>query len=132
MESQLHIPYLREVIVFLAVAGFAVPLLQRRFSPVLGYLLIGGLIGPYALGLLANNYPIASHLVIDDLEGARTFAEIGIVFLLFAIGLELSLDRLWAMRRLVFGLGSSQIVVTGVLIGGIAYGGEIRALRHLF
>ena len=53
MESQLHIPYLREVILFLVVAGFAVPLLQRRVSPVLGYLLIGGLIGPYGLGLMA-------------------------------------------------------------------------------
>ena len=121
MESQLHIPYLREVIVFLVVAGFAVPLLQRKFSPVLGYLLIGGMIGPYGLGLFADEIPLASFLVIEDIEGVRALAEIGIVFLLFAIGLELSLDRLWSMRRLVFGLGSAQIVVTGTLIGGIAY-----------
>ena len=121
MESQLHIPYLREVIVFLVVAGFAVPLLQRKFSPVLGYLLIGGLIGPYGLGLFADEFPLASFLVIDDLEGVQALAEIGVVFLLFAIGLELSLDRLWSMRRLVFGLGSAQIIVTGILIGGVAY-----------
>lgn len=121
MESQLHIPYLREVIVFLVVAGFAVPLLQRKFSPVLGYLLIGGLIGPYGLGLLADEAPLVSLLVIDDLEGVRALAEVGVVFLLFAIGLELSLDRLWSMRRLVFGLGSAQIVVTGTVIGGVAY-----------
>ena len=121
MESQLHIPYLREVILFLVVAGFAVPLLQRRVSPVLGYLLIGGLIGPYGLGLLAETFPLAAFLVIDDLDGVRALAEIGVVFLLFAIGLELSLDRLWAMRRLVFGLGSAQILLTGVVIGGVAY-----------
>lgn len=121
MESQLHIPYLREVILFLVVAGFAVPLLQRRVSPVLGYLLIGGLIGPYGLGLMAEALPLAAFLVIDDLDGVRALAEIGVVFLLFAIGLELSLDRLWAMRRLVFGLGSAQILLTGVVIGGGAY-----------
>lgn len=121
MESQLHIPYLREVIVFLVVAGFAVPLLQRRFSPVLGYLLIGGLIGPYGLGMVANEFPLVSYLVIDDLDGVRALAEIGVVFLLFAIGLELSLDRLWAMRSLVFGLGSAQIILTGTIIGGVAY-----------
>lgn len=121
MESQLHIPYLREVILFLVVAGFAVPLLQRRVSPVLGYLLIGGLIGPYGLGLLAEAFPLAAFLVIDDLDGVRALAEIGVVFLLFAIGLELSLDRLWSMRRLVFGLGSAQILLTGVVIGGVAY-----------
>lgn len=121
MESQLHIPYLREVIVFLVVAGFAVPLMQRKFSPVLGYLLIGGLIGPFGLGLFADDFPLVSILVIDDLEGVRALAEIGVVFLLFAIGLELSLDRLWSMRRLVFGLGSAQIVVTGTLIAGVAY-----------
>lgn len=121
MESQLHIPYLRETIVFLVVAGFAVPLLQRKISPVLGYLLIGVLIGPYGLGLLADHLPFAALLVIDDLDGVRALAEIGVVFLLFAIGLELSLDRLWSMRRLVFGLGSAQIVLTGALIGGVAY-----------
>ncbi len=121
MESQLHIPYLREAIVFLVVAGFAVPLLQRRVSPVLGYLLIGGLIGPYGLGLFADDVPFVAFLVIDDLDGVRALAEIGVVFLLFTIGLELSLDRLWSMRRLVFGLGSAQIILTGMLIGGIAY-----------
>ena len=109
------------MIVFLAVAGFAVPLLQRKFSPVLGYLLIGGLIGPYGLGLFATDYPIASYVVIDDLDGVRALAEIGVIFLLFAIGLELSLDRLWSMRRFVFGLGTAQIVLTGMLIGSIAY-----------
>ncbi len=121
MESQLHIPYLREAIVFLVVAGLAVPLLQRKLSPVLGYLLIGGIIGPFGLGLLAGESPLIEALVISDLEGVRALAEIGVVFLLFTIGLELSLDRLWSMRRLVFGLGSAQIVLTGSLIGAIAY-----------
>ncbi len=121
MESQLHIPYLREAIVFLVVAGLAVPLLQRKLSPVLGYLLIGGIIGPFGLGLLAGDSPLIAALVISDLEGVRALAEIGVIFLLFTIGLELSLDRLWSMRRLVFGLGSAQIVLTGSLIGAFAY-----------
>ncbi len=121
MESQLHIPYLREVIVFLIIAGFVVPLLQRRFSAVLGYLLIGGLIGPFGLGLFADKFPLVSVVVIDDPEGVRALAEIGVVFLLFAIGLELSLDRLWSLRRLVFGLGSAQVISTSILIAGVAY-----------
>jgi CPA2 family monovalent cation:H+ antiporter-2 len=58
--------------------------------------------------------------VITDLAGVRPLAELGVVFLLFMIGLELSLDRLWAMRRRVFGLGGAQVVVTGSVIAVIA------------
>lgn len=121
MESHVPIPYLREITIFLLAAGLAVPLLQRRISPVLGYLLIGGLIGPYGLGLLADESPLIALLVISELEGVRALVELGVVFLLFTIGLELSFARLWTMRRLVFGLGSAQILVTGTAIGLIAF-----------
>lgn len=95
METHSAIPYLREALIFLAAAGIAVPLLSRlKVSPVLGYLLIGGLIGSYGLGLLAADYPALSQVVISDIEGVRALAEIGVVFLMFMIGLELSLDRL--------------------------------------
>lgn len=130
METNTGIPYLREALVFLAVAGIAVPLLSRlKVSPVLGYLLIGGLIGPYGLGLLVGDYPALSHAVISDIEGVRGLAEIGVVFLMFMIGLELSLDRLWSSRRLVFGMGSLQIAATAGLIAWLAtlFGAETRS-----
>ncbi|MBX9728029.1 MAG: cation:proton antiporter, partial [Sphingopyxis sp.] len=121
METHSAIPYLRETLIFLAAAGIAVPLLRRlKVKPLLGYLLIGGLIGPYGLGLLAADYPALSQVVIADIEGVRGLAEIGVVFLMFMIGLELSLDRLWSARVLVFGMGSLQIIVTAALIAWIA------------
>lgn len=111
------IPYLREALIFLAAAGIAVPLLSRlRVNPIIGYLLIGSVIGPYGLGLLAESVPSLSPLVILDLGGVQAFAEIGVVFLMFVIGLELSLERLWNARRLVFGLGLAQIVVTAAAV----------------
>ncbi|MFN6936476.1 MAG: cation:proton antiporter, partial [Tsuneonella sp.] len=121
MESQVHIPYLREFIIFLVAAGLVVPLLQRRMSPVLGYLLIGGLIGPFGLGLLAADSALIASLVISDLDGVTALAELGVVFLLFTIGLELSFGRLWSMRQLVFGLGTAQIVISATAIGLIAF-----------
>lgn len=121
MESQLHIPYLRETLVFLVAAGLLVPVLQRWLSPVLGYFLIGGLIGPFGLGLLADTWEPVGWFVITDQEGVAALGELGVIFLLFVIGLELSFERLWSMRRLVFGLGSSQILVTGAVIAAIAF-----------
>ena len=122
MDEQHAIPYLREIVVFLIAAGIVVPIFYRlRVSPVLGYLIVGAVIGPYGLGLFADQLGWLSYAVIDDLEGVQTLAELGIIFLLFVIGLELSLERLWAMRRLVFGLGALQVVVSGTVIGLIAW-----------
>jgi len=122
MESHVHIPYVREVLLFLLAAGLGVPLLQRIVSPVIAYFLIGSIIGPYGLGLLADRFEPVSYFVITDLEGVAVLGELGVVFLLFVIGIELSFQRLWAMRRLVFGLGSAQILVTGAAIALLAYG----------
>ena len=130
MGSHATLPYLRETIIFLVAAGVMVPLFHRfRVSPVLGYLVVGGIIGPFGLGLLADDFPILSHVVISDIAGVQALAELGVVFLLFTIGLELSLERLWAMRRLVFGLGSLQVLVTSAIIGLIAFefGNSVRA-----
>ena len=122
MEHHVGIPYLREIIVFLVAAGVMVPLFHRmRISPVLGYLVVGGVIGPFGLGLWAGDYAFLHWIVIDDLAGVQALAELGVIFLLFVIGLELSLARLWAMRRLVFGLGSAQILITGTIIGLVAW-----------
>jgi CPA2 family monovalent cation:H+ antiporter-2 len=123
MDQSHSLPYLREIVVFLVAAGILVPLLHRfRISPVLGYLLVGGVIGPFGLGLLADLHPWVAQLVIADIEGVRRLAELGVIFLLFMIGLELSFERLWALRRYVFGLGSLQILISGIVIGLIASG----------
>lgn len=120
MESHIPLPYLREVTIFLVIAGLVVPILQRRISPVLAYLMIGGVIGPFGLGLLAADIAILKTFIITDVDGVRALAELGVVFLLFMIGLELSFERLWSMRRLVFGFGTAQIIVTGTIIALIA------------
>jgi monovalent cation:proton antiporter-2 (CPA2) family protein len=112
---------LREVVVFLVAAGVVVPLAHRlRISPILGFLTIGLAIGPYGLGRFTDAAPWLGYALITDLEGVRALAELGVVFLLFMIGLELSVERLWAMRRLVFGLGGAQVLVTGAVIAAIA------------
>lgn len=108
--------------IFLLTAGILVPLLQRICVPgVLAYLAIGGLIGPFGLGLFTDTFPWLSDFTITDLQGVQALAELGVIFLMFMIGLELSLDRLWAMRRLVFGLGALQVLITAGLIGSVAY-----------
>ena len=96
---------LREILIILAFAVGAVILFRRlRLTPVLGYLAAGALIGPHALGL------------IPDVHAVERLAELGVVFLLFAVGLELSLERIAAMRRLVLGLGGLQVAVTAVVL----------------
>ncbi len=91
--------------VFLVASVLIVPLFQwMRASPVLGYLAVGAVIGPFGLA------------VIDDVEGVTRLAELGVVFLLFTIGLELSFERLLSMRRLIFGLGGLQVLIVGTVI----------------
>ncbi len=121
-EAHSSIPHLREAVVFLVAAGIVLPVMQRlRINPILGYLVIGAVIGPFGLGLLAGELPWLGYVVITDLEGVKALAELGVIFLLFMIGLELSFDRLWRMRRLVFGLGGAQVLLTGLAIGAIAW-----------
>ncbi len=111
MELHLPLPHFKEIVVLLVAAGIAVPLLHRwRLNSVLGYVLVGALIGPFGLGLWLDSAPWLTWIVINDVEGVQRIAELGVIFLLFVIGLELSFARLWAMRRLVFGLGGLQII----------------------
>jgi len=112
---------LREVVVYLAAAGVIVPLARRlSISPVFGFLVVGIVIGPHGLARFSDALPWLTYAVITDLAGVRLLAELGVVFLLFMIGLELSMERLWAMRLRVFGLGGAQVFVTGTVIGVIA------------
>ncbi len=124
-DLQLH-----DTVVFLAAAGLVIPVVKHlKVSPVLGFLLIGIAIGPYGLARFVDDFNWLRFLLITDTDGVRAFAELGVVFLLFMIGLELSLERLWSMRRLVFGMGSAQILITGALIGTIAwaFGNSVEA-----
>ena len=100
-----------------------------RVSQVLGFLLIGLSVGPYGSARFVQQHDWLRHLLIMDVDGVRALAELGVVFLLFIIGLELSFERLWAMRRLVFGVGSAQIVLTGAFIATIAwaFGNSVEA-----
>jgi monovalent cation:H+ antiporter-2, CPA2 family len=85
-------------------------------NPVLGYLGAGVLLGPLGLGSLSATLPLLSWFTIAEGASLAAIAELGVVFLLFLIGLELSLERLRTMRRLVFGLGSAQVVLTSLVI----------------
>ena len=116
------IPHLREALLFLALAGILVPLLQRyRVSNVLGFLVVGLIVGPWGLGRLADELPWLQWVTFSTGPGVAALAEIGVMFLMFSIGLELSLERLWAMRRAVFGVGSLQMLLTAAAVGLIAW-----------
>lgn len=117
-----EIPYLRETIIFLVAAGLVVPLVRKAgISAVLGFLFVGLVIGPFGVGRLVGETPVLELMVIADVEGVRRFAELGVIFLLFTIGLELSVAQLWGMRRLVFGFGTAQVTISALAIGAIAY-----------
>jgi K+:H+ antiporter len=110
-----------DALVVLGTAGVVIPLVRRLgLSPVIGYLGAGAILGPLGLGSLSDAVPGLAWVTITDAESVAGIAELGIVFLLFLIGLELSFSRLSAMRRLVIGLGGSQVLLTSVLIAAAA------------
>jgi len=124
--STINLAAYSDALVVLGTAGILVPILSRLgFSPVLGYLAAGALLGPLGLGSLIQSFPLLYWFTIGDYSDVAGIAELGIVFLLFLIGLELSLPRLLTMRRLVFGVGGLQILVTTALLAGAAaYSGK--------
>lgn len=101
---------LAESVIYLLAALICVPISRwLGFGSVLGYLAAGIIIGPFGLALIA------------DAEHILHFAELGVVFLLFIIGLELKPSRLWVLRRMVFGLGAAQVVLTAALLAVLAW-----------
>ncbi|GGC21841.1 cation:proton antiporter domain-containing protein [Pseudoduganella buxea] len=115
------IAHLREVLLFLLLAGLAVPLLQRlRINQMLGFLLVGLCFGPQGLGSWADAVPLLADITFHDIAAVQHVAELGILFLMFMIGLELSPARIWALRRHVFGTGILQVGLTAAAIGGCA------------
>ncbi len=102
--------YLTDIIILLVAAVITVPIFQAlKLGAVPGFLVAGIIVGSSGLGLIDNEVEIG-HL-----------SEIGVVLLLFVIGIELKPSRLWLMRRFVFGLGSLQVLITGAVLGGLSY-----------
>jgi CPA2 family monovalent cation:H+ antiporter-2 len=122
LEEQHALPFLRELLLFLSFAGILIPVLQRlRVNQVLGFLAAGALFGPFGLGLWADASPWLHYITFRHVEDIVPLADLGVQFLMFMIGLELSTERLWALRRWVFGAGVAQVGVTALCIGGIAW-----------
>jgi monovalent cation:H+ antiporter-2, CPA2 family len=119
--------YLNEILLFLMLAGILIPLLQRfRVNPILGFLTAGMVFGPFGIGRWASEFPWLVNLTITHAEGISSLAELGVMFLMFRVGLELSMSRLWQLRRWVFGAGLAQVGISAVVIAFIAYRFENR------
>jgi CPA2 family monovalent cation:H+ antiporter-2 len=108
----------KDVLILLGTAAVVAPVVHRiKISPVLGFLLVGAVLGPHGLGRLAEHSRAIDWFTVTGERQIAFIADLGIVFLLFFIGLELSMRRLLTMRRLVFGLGGLQIFLAALAIG---------------
>jgi CPA2 family monovalent cation:H+ antiporter-2 len=108
---------LSDVLVVLGAAGIVIPAFARlRITPIIGFILVGLAVGPFGLGSLVSQFPWLYHITITNPGAIAPFAEFGIILLLFEIGLELSFNRLWDMRRLVFGLGAMELGVSALML----------------
>jgi CPA2 family monovalent cation:H+ antiporter-2 len=117
MQPAFHNTPLSDALVILGAAGIVIPAFARfRVSPVIGFILVGMLAGPAGLGALVASRPWLGFVTISNPHAIEPFAEFGIILLLFSIGLELSFRRLWGMRRQVFGLGGSQLLLSAAVI----------------
>ncbi|MCB2045145.1 MAG: cation:proton antiporter, partial [Novosphingobium sp.] len=119
-------PVLSDALVILGAAGIVIPVFARfRITPIIGFILVGLAVGPFGLGRMVYEHPWLAHITITDPEGLEPFAEFGIILLLFTIGLELSFNRLWSMRRLVFGLGALELIfISGLLAAFLSMLGQ--------
>ena len=102
--------FLEQALIYLGAAIIAVPIFTRLGAgAVLGYLVAGIVIGPFGLGLITNAQTVLQ------------FAQLGIVLLLFLVGLQLNVARVWQLRRAIFGLGTAQVLLTTAAIAAVAY-----------
>ena len=111
----------KEALIVLGAAGVVIPLFHRlRVSAVVGFMLVGVVVGPFGLASLSQRMPFLSAVTISDPNSIEPIARLGVVLLMFMIGLELSFERLRVMRRLVFGLGFLQVAVCAAALGAAA------------
>jgi K+:H+ antiporter len=121
METVPDIAGFKDALIVLGAAALVIPLFHRlRVSAVLGFMLVGVAVGPFGLGRLVDRFPLLSFVTMPGPAAIAPVAQFGVVLLLFMIGLELSFERLWVMRRLVFGLGPLQLLLSAVLLTGAA------------
>ncbi|MCO5092120.1 cation:proton antiporter [Bosea sp. (in: a-proteobacteria)] len=112
----------KDAVVVLATAGVVVPLAKSlKVNSIIAFVACGVLLGPFGLGALATRFPLLDTVTVSHAEALAGPAELGVAFLLFVIGLELSFERLMTMKRLVFGLGLSQVGLCAAVIGLAAY-----------
>lgn len=118
MAAELHSEGLNNALIILGAAGIVIPAFARlRITPIIGFLLVGVLVGPMGLGALSGQYPWLRWVTITETDDIAHIGEYGIILLLFGIGLELSFRRLWRMRKQVFGLGAAELFGGAILIG---------------
>ena len=119
--APLNTSFYKEALIVLGAAAIVIPLFHRlHVSSVLGFMLVGVAVGPFGLASFAPYLPWVSAITISEPESIEPIAHLGVVLLLFMIGLELSFERLKVMRRLVFGLGSLQLVLCAAVLAGAA------------
>ena len=119
--APLNTSFYKEALIVLGAAGIVIPLFHRlHVSSVLGFMLVGVAVGPFGLASLTPYLSWLSAITISEPESIEPIAQLGVVLLLFMIGLELSFERLRVMRRLVFGLGSLQVVLCAAVLAGTA------------
>ena len=120
MATPGHEILIKDAMVFLFAAGVAVPVFRSAKLPaIVGFMLSGIALGPYALGALTETWPILEYISISEPAAAAPFAELGVLFLLFLLGLEFSFPKLWGLRRTVFGVGGLQAGLSATLIAGV-------------
>ncbi|HET6306832.1 MAG TPA: cation:proton antiporter [Rhodopila sp.] len=122
MDPQFDPGLFKPALIILAAAAVVIPLFHRlRLSPVLGFILVGVAVGPFGLATLAGRLPLLRAVTLSQPQTIAPIAELGISMLMFMIGLELSLERLRVMRRLVFGFGLAQFVLCALAIAAVAH-----------
>ena len=106
-----------DALTILGAAGIVIPAFARlKISPVIGFIIVGIIAGPFALGALADTKPWLDTFSISDPHGIEPFAELGIILLLFSAGLHISFRRLHAMRHAVFVVGAAELIGCAILI----------------
>jgi CPA2 family monovalent cation:H+ antiporter-2 len=119
--AQPDLTFYKEALIVLGAAGVVIPVFHRlRISPVLGFIIVGIVVGPFGLGSLAKHLPWLAMVSLSQQSSIEPIADLGVSLLLFMIGLELSFERLRLMRRLVFGLGASEAVLTAAALAALA------------